>query len=59
MIADWLTAEWLERYFPIPAQLTGVSMQETDRNRFEVFLPRASRRQCVAMTSSESVIVNA
>ena len=60
VIAERLTKHWTD-YFPYsPARLSGISIQETDRNGFEVLLPQDSAPLKRTRTySDESVIANA
>ncbi len=65
VIAERLKNSW-KRYFPYSsAYLSCISMQETDRNSFQVFVPKPSQarpltHKASALTeTNESVIVNA
>jgi 6-pyruvoyltetrahydropterin/6-carboxytetrahydropterin synthase len=60
VIADKLQQRWAD-YFPYSsAYLSGISIEETDRNSFEVRLPKqSSLPKAKRVESNESVIVNA
>ena len=60
VVAGKLNRRWSD-YFPYSsARLSGISMQETDRNSFEVLLPEHNRLTYAEQAeSNESVTVNA
>lgn len=60
VIATRLREGWPAHFTYSSARLSGISIHETDRNGFEVLLPRrAIRPEIASVEQNESVIVNA